>query len=377
MSSQSISRATEADIPELVRLTAACVAKMRSEGIEQWDEVYPAESDLRRDIAAQAVWVLREGGRIAGCLTFDDTLDPLWAEIPWQHTAAPIAAVHRVMVAPADQGRGLARKLMAFAEAEAKRQEFKTIRLDSFLQNPASMALYEKLGYTKAGTAKMRKGLFAGFEKSLMVPTEEWPKPEPRELSGRFFRLVPLDLDAHLDELFAISHSSPEAREIWRYLPWGPFVSIAEMRECLHGFKSQPGIIPLAVLHQATGRAVGSLSLINVRPEHGVAEIGFVWFGPAAQGTKANTEANSLLLRHCFEDLRYRRMEWKCNADNERSRRAAVRLGFRYEGTFRQHMAVKGRNRDTDWFAMLDFEWPRARGELERGLYGSESERWG
>ena len=264
---------------------------------------------------------------------------------------------------------------MTFAEAEAKRQEFTAIRLDSFLQNPTSMALYEKLGYTKAGTAKMRKGLFAGFEKNLTVPTDEWPKPQPRELEGRFFTLAPLDLDRDIDELFARSHETPEAQEVWRYLPRGPFAKAVDMREYVHSWISKSEI-PFTVFRKGTRRAVGSLSLMNIRPEHGVAEIGFVWIAPSTQGTKANTEANYLLLRHCFEDLRYRRMEWKCNSDNERSHRSALRLGFRYEGTFRQHMAVKGRNRDTDWLAMLDFEWPRVRTDLERALYATDSERW-
>ena len=104
---------------------------------------------------------------------------------------------------------------------------------------------------------------------------------------------------------------------------------------------------------------------MSLRPAHGVGELGNIWFTPSAQGTGANPEANYLLLRHCFEELGYRRMEWKCNALNEPSRRAALRLGFRYEGTFRQHMLVKGENRDTAWFSMLDHEWPKAKAELE------------
>lgn len=376
MSLLPISRATEADLPALVQLTAACIAKMRLEEIDQWDEVYPAESDLRRDVAAGNVWVLRSRGEVLGCMTLDTTLDPLWADIAWRHRSERIAAVHRLMIAPSHQGRGLARRLMTFAEAEARRQEFKAIRLDSFLQNPASMALYERLGYTKAGTAKMRKGVFAGFEKNLTVSMDAWPKPDPRELSGRFVTITPLDLDRDIGTLFAISHETSQAQEVWRYLPWGPFTTVDEMRGYVHDWMCRPEIIAFTVFHKTTGRPVGSLSLTSIRPEHGVAEIGFVWCAPSAQGTKINTEANYLLLHHCFEDLRYRRIEWKCNADNERSHRAALRLGFRYEGTFRQHMAVKGRNRDTDWLAMLDFEWPGVRAVLERALYTTDSERW-
>jgi RimJ/RimL family protein N-acetyltransferase len=376
MSLLPVSRATESDLSALIELTAACIARMRSEGIEQWDEVYPAESDLRRDVLAKNVWVLRSEGEIVGCMTLDGRPDPLWASIPWQHTAEPIGVVHRLMIVPSHQGRGLARRLMNFAEAEARRQGFTAIRLDSFLQNPTSMALYKKLGYTQVGTATMRKGQFAGFEKNLALSTDAWPKPEPRELAGRFITLAPVDLDRDIDELFTISHETLEAREIWRYLPPGPFTDAADQRRYMDEWISKSDVLTYVVFHKGTGRSAGSLSLINIRPEHGVAEIGFVWFALAAQGTKINTEANYLLLRYCFEELRYRRMEWKCNSDNERSHRAALRLGFRYEGTFRQHMAVKGRNRDTVWLAMLDFEWPHVRAQLERTLYATDSERW-
>jgi len=376
MSLLPVSRATEADLPSLLQLTAACIARMRSEGIEQWDEVYPAESHLREDIKAGTLWVLRDGRELIGCMTLDARLDPLWAGIAWKHAAEPIAAVHRLMIAPSHQGRGHARRLMTFAEAEANRNEFRSIRLDSFLQNPTSTALYEKLGYTKAGTAMMRKGEFAGFEKALTLPSDGWPKPQPREFAGRYVTVSPVDLERDMEELYEVSHATAEARELWRYLPWRPFAGPAELRERYREWTAKPDVLAFTVSQMETRRRIGSVSLMNIRPEHGVAEIGFLWFGPIAQRTKANTEANYLLLRHCFEELRYRRMEWKCHADNERSHRAALRFGYRYEGTFRQHMVIKGRNRDTDWLAMLDHEWPRVRVELERALYSADSERW-
>ncbi len=376
MSPHPISLATEADVPALLQLTAACIARMRAEGLEQWDEVYPADSHLRRDIAARTLWVMRDANEIVGAMTLDAMLDPLWAGMNWQHVSEPIAAVHRLMIAPSHQGRGLARRLMVFAEAEANRKEYRAIRLDSFVQNPASTALYEKLGYTKAGTARMRKGMFAGFEKSLMLSTEGWPKPQPREFAGRFIGLAPVDLEHDIEEFSAVSHASAEARELWRYLPWGPFENPADLRETYREWTARPDVVAFTVFQNETRRRVGSLSLMNIRPEYGVAEVGFVWYGPMARGTKANTEANYLLLRHCFEDLRYRRVEWKCHADNERSHRAALRLGYRYEGTFRQHMVIKGRNRDTDWLAMLDHEWAGVRAVLERRLFESDSDRW-
>jgi RimJ/RimL family protein N-acetyltransferase len=112
---------------------------------------------------------------------------------------------------------------------------------------------------------------------------------------------------------------------------------------------------------------------MSIRPEHAVAELGWIWYAPEAQRSKVNTEASYLLLRYCFEELHYRRMEWKCNSLNERSHRAALRLGFTYEGNFRQHMIVKGENRDTDWFSMLDQEWPSIGAALSHWLYKDDS----
>ena len=109
-------------------------------------------------------------------------------------------------------------------------------------------------------------------------------------------------------------------------------------------------------------------SYLNIVPANGCIEIGHIWFAPPLQKTRAATEAIFLMIRHAFEDLAYRRVEWKCDSLNEASRRAARRFGFTYEGTFRQHMVVKGRNRDTAWFAMLDHEWPRVRAAFERWL---------
>ena len=109
-------------------------------------------------------------------------------------------------------------------------------------------------------------------------------------------------------------------------------------------------------------------SYLNIAPAHGCIEIGHIWFAPPLQKTRGATEAIFLMMRHAFDDLGYRRLEWKCDALNAASRRAAARFGFTYEGTFRQHMVVKGRNRDTAWFAMLDREWPRVRAAFERWL---------
>ena len=110
------------------------------------------------------------------------------------------------------------------------------------------------------------------------------------------------------------------------------------------------------------------ISILRITPAHGVAELGHIWYGLAAQRTPVNTESVFLLLRHLFDDLGYRRVEWKCDAGNARSRAAALRLGFQFEGLFRQHMIVKGRSRDTTWFAMLDTDWPARKANFERWL---------
>ena len=113
---------------------------------------------------------------------------------------------------------------------------------------------------------------------------------------------------------------------------------------------------------------MGMISVMRITSAHGVAELGHIWYGLAAQRSPVNTESVFLLLRHLFDDLGYRRVEWKCDAENVRSRAAALRLGFRFEGIFRQHMVVKGLNRDTAWFAMLDTDWPARKANFERWL---------
>jgi RimJ/RimL family protein N-acetyltransferase len=122
------------------------------------------------------------------------------------------------------------------------------------------------------------------------------------------------------------------------------------------------------VIDRQSGAAAGMASYLNIVPAMGCIEIGHIWFAPPLQKTRAATEAIFLMIRHAFEDLAYRRVEWKCDSLNEASRRAARRFGFSYEGTFRQHMVVKGRNRDTAWFSLLDREWPRVRKGFERWL---------
>ncbi|MDZ4404295.1 GNAT family protein [Prosthecobacter sp.] len=198
-------------------------------------------------------------------------------------------------------------------------------------------------------------------------------QPAPEIFAGRFITLTPLDVVQDVEELFAISHADNATRQLWCHMPRGPFADVHEHAAFLREWQATPNVIAFTVCDTSTQRILGSISLMSIRAEHGVAELGNIWYAPAAQRTKANTEACFLLLRHCFEKLRYRRMEWKCDARNERSRRAALRLGFMFEGIFRQHMIIKGENRDTAWFAMLDHEWPRIGAAMHRWLYEDDS----
>jgi RimJ/RimL family protein N-acetyltransferase len=199
------------------------------------------------------------------------------------------------------------------------------------------------------------------------------PFPPRQRHDGQFVSLVPQDPGTDAAALYSISHQIPDAPALWRYLPVGPFPGPGELQDFLQDWGSTPDVLAFTVRQAGQGPFLGSISLMSLRPAHGVGELGNIWFTPAAQRTKANTESNFLLLKHCFEDLGYRRMEWKCNALNSPSRRSALRLGFTFEGIFRQHMIVKGENRDTAWFAMLDHEWPGVKAAMERWLYAGES----
>lgn len=187
--------------------------------------------------------------------------------------------------------------------------------------------------------------------------------PQPLGLEGRYVRLRRIDVDADSFELFACGHRH-EAEALWRYMPYGPFPSEPRMREWLQRCAQSTDPLWFVARERAMGSSVGMAAIMEVRHEVGVAELGHIWFGPAHQGSREATEALFLLMDHVLTACRYRRLEWKCNALNGRSRRAARRLGFRYEGTFYNHTIVKGLNRDTAWFSILDCEWPPLRARL-------------
>ena len=191
---------------------------------------------------------------------------------------------------------------------------------------------------------------------------------ERRPLQGAHVRLEPVDVAAHASSLYAHSHARPEDAALWTYLAYGPFPDQGAFEGWLAVRARSEDPLFFAIVDLSSGAASGMASYLNVMPAMGCIEIGHIWFAPSLQRTRAATEAIYLMCRQVFDDLGYRRLEWKCNALNEASKRAARRFGFTYEGTFRQHMVVKGRNRDTAWFSLLDREWPAVRAAFERWL---------
>jgi RimJ/RimL family protein N-acetyltransferase len=181
--------------------------------------------------------------------------------------------------------------------------------------------------------------------------------PQRIVLEGHYVRLEPLDEGRHVSDLFR-SALAPGANQRFRYLAEEPPREISEFQGWLTWAAASQDPLFFAVIDRKTERAEGRQALMRIVPGHGVIEIGNVLWGPAIARTRIATEALFLVAQHVFEYLGYRRFEWKCNALNEPSRRAALRFGFRFEGIFRHHMVVKGRNRDTAWFAMLDADWP-------------------
>ena len=192
------------------------------------------------------------------------------------------------------------------------------------------------------------------------------PRHEP--LQGTRVRLEPLDPDRHAEGLFAAAQGPGADPHLWRYLGYGPFADARELRGWLADHAASTDPLFLAVVDLATGRPVGVVSYLRIEPDHGCIEIGHIWFGGPLQRTPAATETIHLLARHAFDDLGHRRLEWKCDAANARSRRAAERFGFTFEGVFRRHMIVKGRNRDTAWYSLIDREWPTARAAFDAWL---------
>jgi RimJ/RimL family protein N-acetyltransferase len=200
-------------------------------------------------------------------------------------------------------------------------------------------------------------------------PVDAKPALRPSRLlfHGRCVQLEPLDVNRHGASLWAELNAGADEL-LWRYLPYGPFTSFEEFRADLQEKEESADPLYFAIVDPSSGNALGHAALMRIEPDHRCIEIGNIVFSPALQRSRAATEAIYLLSRYVFETLHYRRYEWKCDALNARSRRAAQRFGFQLEGIFRQHRIVKGRNRDTAWFSMLDREWPARKASFERWL---------
>jgi len=193
------------------------------------------------------------------------------------------------------------------------------------------------------------------------------PRPPRTTMEGRVCRIEPIAVDRHAADLHSANLEDKEGRN-WTYLAYGPIATLDEYRDWMR--KTCLGDDPLfhAVIELKSGRAVGVASYLRIDPAPGVIEVGHINYAPPLQRTVAATEAMFLMMRRVFDELGYRRYEWKCDAVNAPSRAAALRLGFRYEGIFRQATVYKSRNRDTAWYAIIDRDWPALRARYERWL---------
>jgi RimJ/RimL family protein N-acetyltransferase len=208
------------------------------------------------------------------------------------------------------------------------------------------------------------------LEQPVGFPLPGWKAPArpPRSpMEGRACRLEVLDPARHAGPLFAALAEDRDGR-LWTYLPAGPFKDEAGCTAWLSARAADTDRLTYAIVDKAAGAALGAASYLNINPAAGSIEVGSITYSPRLQRTAAATEAMFLMMRRVFDELDYRRYEWKCNALNAASRRAAERLGFTYEGLFRQAAVVKGRNRDTAWLSIIDGEWPVLKQGFERWL---------
>lgn len=184
--------------------------------------------------------------------------------------------------------------------------------------------------------------------------------PPHTSMRGRLCRLEPLDAERHAQDLFD-EFSRDEDGGLWTYMVVGPFASFTAFRDWLVPASKTTDPLFYAVVEAETGHAVGLAAYLRIKPESGVIEVGSISYSPRLQRTAMATETMFLMMQRVFDELGYRRYEWKCDSLNSASRRAAERLGFKYEGSFEQALVYKGRNRDTAWYSMLDRDWPAAK----------------
>ena len=210
---------------------------------------------------------------------------------------------------------------------------------------------------------------------NIVQPNAHIDLPQRTDYKGRFIKLSPINPQADVMDLYECSHGSHTQEQIWTYMSYGPFDNRHSMQSWLDdGAKSNDPLF-FTVHHLESKRRVGMVSFLNIVSDMRRLELGHIWYSPDSQRSNINTEAMYLMLCEAFNRLKYRRVEWKCDSLNERSRSAAMRLGFKFEGIFRQHIIVKGRNRDTAWFSMLDSEWAAIKKNMEMWLYENPDQR--
>jgi RimJ/RimL family protein N-acetyltransferase len=208
------------------------------------------------------------------------------------------------------------------------------------------------------------------FGQPIGAPLPAWqprPRPPRTAMRGRFCIVEPVDPGRHAAALFAANSEDKEGRN-WTYLPHGPFARFEDYREYLTAAGRADDPLVHAIVLTESGRAVGVASFMRIDPAAGSIEVGGINYSPLLQRQPAATEAMFLMMRRAFDELGYRRYEWKCDSFNAPSRGAAERLGFRFEGIFRQATVYKGRSRDTAWFSIIDSEWPALKQAFERWL---------
>ena len=192
------------------------------------------------------------------------------------------------------------------------------------------------------------------------------PMPPRAPMQGRYCRVEPLDIDAHAADLHRHFSEDADGRD-WSYLPYGPFDDLAAFEAWLKATCLGDEPLFFVIVDTELGAATGMAAYLNIKQAYGTVEVGHIHYAPALQNRRAATEAMYLMMGHAF-DAGYRRYEWKCNDQNRRSRAAAQRYGFSYEGIFRQHMVVRGHNRDSAWYACIDGEWPGLKSAFETWL---------
>lgn len=215
---------------------------------------------------------------------------------------------------------------------------------------------------------------------TLQRRTQLPEKPAPVTLSGKYIRLEPLIVERDAQRLFEISNvsalklcgrsiNSYDADElVWRYMFDGPFNNVEDLADSLKSQVTSPNGRGMCIFDVSSGLQIGVANFMNNISSHLKIELGGIWYSPIVQKSPANTQATYLMLKHCFE-LGYRRVEWKCHSLNERSRKAALRMGFKFEGIQESHMIAKNCNRDTAWSRVLESEWPEVKLNLEQLLY--------